>query len=136
MPALGKNTSLSLDNAAGTPVDISTKCNTSSASITRATSEVTVYGDGAQKFIAGLRNNTFSMGGLWDATINTHLFGLNMSDATATLVFGPHGDTAGLPSFTMEVLVTSFTIDPPNAEAVTWSAEFQVDGEVTLGVYS
>ena len=136
----GKSSQFTLDNAAGSVVDLSSYCDNTDFSQILETAETTTFGASAKTFIPGLRDVTFSVGGKFDPTLDAHLNGVLAAQAAGTLatasyVIGPAGSTSGFPKYTGECLITSYQVNPPVGDVITWSAEFQGTGTPTRTTY-
>lgn len=134
----GKNSAFSIDNAAGTLTDIGTYCDSvSGLPGAKEFADVTAFGADGHSFIPGLENATFSVSGSFDdATLVTTVDAIRAKTATSTFEYGPAGSATGKPKYSGECWMTTFTIEGAVADKITWSAEFQVDGVVTLGTYA
>lgn len=136
----GKNGSFELDNSSGTLTALDSISNEFSFSQSIETAETTTFGSSAKTYITGLNDATVSLSGLFDATsagvieatIDALIDGTN---ASATLVFGPAGNTSGLKKYTQEVIVTSYDISVPVGDVVSLSVEFQRTGATTIATY-
>lgn len=136
----GKDAHFSLANASGTVQDLSTFTdNVSGLPSARQLSEVTAFGDQGVRNIPGLQNVTFSASGSFDSASNgPHdvLNSLRTAPATATFEYGPEGSSSGAVKISGQCWLTNYTVDTSVSEKVPWSAEFQVDGTVTVGSYT
>tara|TARA_Y100000310_G_scaffold14608_1_gene14761 strand:- start:3678 stop:3926 length:249 start_codon:yes stop_codon:yes gene_type:complete len=81
----------------------------------------------------GIRSATISVSGLWDATVDGYIIGTE--PASRTFIFGPAGSTGGNVKYTGECIVTSYAISNPVADAVSFSLDLQVTGDVTRTTY-
>ena len=124
----GKNSVFKLDNAAGSLQDLSSYCDSVDFPQTTETAEVTTFGDSSKAYIVGLKDSTISVSGSWDATIDAQLDALV---AAGTFEFGPAGSGAGEVKYTGECILTSYSGASTVGDKVTFSAEFQVTGDVT-----
>jgi len=137
----GKKAYFGLDNSGGTITNIRPYTDSvSGLPGARNLSEVTAFGDEGARWIAGLVNATFSAGGSWDNTESTGLHavlaGVYRSETPISFEYGPAGNASGAVKLTGECWVTSYTVDASVADKVPWSAEFQVDGVVTIGTFT
>lgn len=131
----GKDSVFKIDNAAGSLTNISTYVKDCSLAQSIDTPETSTFGDNAKTFITGLSSGTFSISGLFDPTCNTVLAGIVGASASKSFEYGPAGSTAGSPKYTGEAIMTSYSVTGDVADAVGFSAEFQVTGAITLGTY-
>jgi predicted secreted protein len=131
----GKSSVFKVDNAAGTLTDISTYVKDCSLAESIDVPETSTFGSSAKTFLTGLYTGTFSISGLFDPTANTVLSGIVAASESKSIEYGPAGSTAGNPKFTAEAIMTSYSITGDVADAVQFSAEFQITGAVTLGTY-
>lgn len=136
--AHGKSTKFQLDSSAGSLVDLSTYCDNVTMPRSVETGETTTFSaSGAAKtYIIGLNDATISVSGKWDSALDSHMEALRAAQAagtnlSATFEYGPAGGTAGLVKYTGESLLTSYEVDSPVGDVVTFSAELQVTGVIT-----
>lgn len=102
-----------------------------------ATAEVSILGEVFAQFVSGLKGGTFSVSGPYDPTFMTILNTsyTNGSGTTKTLEVSPAGTGSGAQKITAEVFVTNISLDADVGSAMTYSAEFQVTGTITLGTH-
>lgn len=131
----GKDSVFKIDNSAGTLTNISTYVKDCSLAQSVDTPETSTFGNNSKTFITGLSSGTFSVSGLFDPTCNTVLAGIVGASATKSFEYGPAGTGTGAPKFTGEAILTSYNVSSDVADAVQFSAEFQVSGAVTVGTY-
>lgn len=133
----GHNTVISYDNAAGSPTDISAYVdNIGGLDLTRATLDVTSFGDGSMASILGLRGGaSVTVSGSWDAALNTIMVAVDAltTGATQTLKVSPAGTGSSTPYIQVETLLESYTVNSSVADKVTWSASLKMTGDVTTG---
>jgi predicted secreted protein len=133
----GKSSFFSIDNAAGSPVDISAFCEEVSLSRSIETAETTTFGSSAKSYIVGLTDATVSISGKFDAagasTIDPVLSGILGQSATVTWAYraSSASKSSTNPEYTGEGIVTSYEVSGSVGDAVTFSAEVQVTGVVT-----
>ena len=120
----GKGTEVLLDE-----FDLSSYFNSVDTSRSTDTAETTAFGSSSKSYIVGLRDATISVSGIWDATVDGYFIGTE--PASRTFIYGPAGDTGGNVKYTGEAILTSFSISNPVGDVVTYSADFQVTGDVT-----
>ena len=85
----------------------------------RALNEVTALGDTGARFIPGLQDAVFSLGGLFDSTATT----------------GPEGTATGAVKYHGNCWVVSYELHSRVGRLVEWSASLQVDGIVSRGMF-
>lgn len=133
----GHNTKIQLDNAAGSLTDISAYVNSvSGLDLSRATLETTAFGDSAQAFILGLKQNgQVSISGDWDATLNTQMNGIEAltTGASQTLKVSFGGTASGQPYVQVETLLANYAVSSAVGDKVTWTASLQRSGAVVAG---
>lgn len=129
----GKDTVVKVDST-----DLSTYCNTSELNRTADTHDVTGYGADAHAKSGGLLDGTFSMGGVYDTTAATGpraklepLLGTSVA-----IVRQPEGTGSGLPQDAFNGVMNSYVETNPVADMVTWSAEFEINGDVNSAAQS
>jgi len=136
----GKNGAFELDNSSGSLTALSSISNEFSFSQSIETAETTTFGSAAKTYITGLNDATISLSGLFDVTTSTVIEGtiaalIDGTIASASLKFGPAGNTSGYKSYSQEVIVTSFDISVPVGDVVSLSVEFQRTGATTISTY-
>lgn len=131
----GKVTSFKVDNAGGTLTDISNTLTDVSFPQTIETAETTSFGSDAKTYIVGLSDATISISGNFDTTVDAHLSGILGQAATVSFEYGPEGVVAGDAKYTGEAIMTSYEKSGSVGDVVTYSAELQVTGTVTRGVF-
>lgn len=132
----GKATVFKVDNSGGTLTDISNVLTDVSFPQSVETAETTSFGSSAKTYIVGLSDSTVSVSGNFDTTVDAHLSAVLGQAATLSFEYGPEGSTAADSKYTGECLLTSYEKSGAVGDVVTFSAEFQVTGVVTRGVYA
>jgi len=133
----GHNTTISYDNAAGTPVDISAYADSiSGLDLLTDMLDTTTFGDSSKDSIPGLKGGaSISVSGNFDSTLNTQLVAIHAltSGASQTLKVSPAGTASGAPYISCETFLTSYNVNSAVADKVTFSATLQMTGAVTTG---
>ena len=129
----GKSTDFELDDTGGTSRSLANVLTSVDFPETIDTAETTAFGATSKSYIVGLRDATISVSGLWDATIDGYIIGTE--PASRTFIFGPAGSTGGYVKYTGEAILTSYSVSSPVADVDTYSADFQVTGNVTRGTF-
>lgn len=133
----GHNTAISLDNAAGTPVDISDYADSiSGLDFVQDMLDTSVFGTSSKESIPGLKGGaTVSISGNFDSTLNTQLAAIHAlsSGASQTLTVSPAGTGSGDPYVSFETFLTSYAISTEVAGKVTFSATLQQTGALSTG---
>ena len=130
----GKSVDFSMDDTGGTPRNISNTLNSVDFPLSVETAETTAFGATAKSYIVGLKDATFSVSGVWDATVAGYLDG-GAEPASRSFIYGPAGSTASNVKYTGECIMTSFSTSSPLGDVVSFSADFQVTGAVTRTTY-
>ena len=131
----GKDSVFKLDNASGSLTDISSFVNNVDFPETADVSETTTLGADNKTYIAGLKDATISLAGLWDATADAIFGAVVGQSATLSYEYSPVGTASGKIKYTGEAILTSYAISSPVGEAVGYSADLQVSGAVTRGTH-
>lgn len=133
----GKKSGFSIDNAAGTPVDITEFCEEVNFPRTVDTDETSAMGTEDKTYVVGLRDAKISIKGKYDAASSTTpdpvLSGILGGDA-GTFEYkadGTAATSATNPAYTGEAFCVGYDITSSIGGKVTFSAEFQVTGPVT-----
>ena len=129
----GKDSVFKLDNSGGSLTDISTYVNNVDFPETADVSETTTLGADNKTYIAGLKDATISLSGLWDATADAIFGAVVGQSATLSYEYSPEGTASGKVKYTGEAILTSYAISSPVGDAVGYSADLQVSGSVTRG---
>lgn len=96
--------------------------------------ETTVHGLTAKTYIPGLKDGTIPIEGGFDPTVDGYLEGiLGMSRA---FEYYPAGEPVGVtkPKYTGSCILTSYEVEAPVDDKVSFSGEFQITGAVTRAV--
>jgi hypothetical protein len=122
----GKNTQISVDNAAGQLTDISQYCdNVDFPGLNADTAETTTFNADSKSYVPGLKGGTFSISGPWDETADAVLAGIHGKEGSFSYV--PGGGTV---TYSGEAICTAYNIQSGIGGAVTFSASFQISGDV------
>lgn len=127
----GKNTSVFFDK-----YDLSTFFSEASTSRTVETNETTTFGASAKTYLAGLRDGTVSLSGLFDGSVAAvdELLAASLGSSTdnvATFLF--EGVTTGQICHLMTTQSTSYEVTSPVSDVVSVSAELQANGGLESG---
>lgn len=136
----GKGQKFLIDNAAGTPTDISAFLTDVGFPREVDTEEVTTLGKNAKVYIVTLTDSTISIEGKWDgagaSAVDTVLSGILGQAATVSFEYGPGGSTTGDIKYSGEAILTSYEPSGSVGGAVEFSAEFQCSDTVTRSTYA
>lgn len=132
----GKSAVFKVDNSAGSLTDISNTLNSVSFPREAETLETTSFGSSDRSYVVGFKNQTISVEGSFDATVDAHLAAILGQEASVSFEYGPEGSTATFTKYTGECLMTSYETTAGVGDIVAYSAEFQITGAVTRGAYS
>jgi hypothetical protein len=127
----GKNAAFKIDDSGGTLRDISDVLTDVSISRTADVAEVSAFTNSSKAYVAGLKDATLTISGSFDATVDGYLSGI--LGAEGSFEFYPIGTTGGNPKASGEAIMTSYDRTPDIGGAVTFTAAFQVSGDVTEG---
>ena len=127
----GKNAAFKIDDSGGTLRDISDVLTDVSISRTADVAEVSSFSNSSKAFVSGLTDATLTISGSFDATVDGYLSGI--LGAEGSFEFYPIGTTGGNPKASGEAIMTSYDRTPDIGGAVTFTAAFQVSGDVTEG---
>jgi|APSaa5957512493_1039668.scaffolds.fasta_scaffold23958_2 hypothetical protein len=126
----GSDSTFSVDDSGGTSRAITGVDNVSFTQ-NGEPAEITSLGDNSKGFIAGLKDASMSISGAWDVTATTGndvvLSGI-IGGAAGTVTYSPDGGTT---TYSAEAFCTSYEMSSPVADKVSFSADFQVTGDVT-----
>ena len=131
--AHGKSTDFALDDTGGSSRNISTTLTDGSFPQTIDTADTTAFGSSNKSYIVGLKDGSFSVSGIWDATVDGYLSGTE--PASRSFIYGPAGSTGGNVKYTGEAIMTNYSVSNPVGDVVTYSLDLQITGAVTRGTY-
>jgi hypothetical protein len=101
------------------------------------TAEVSAFGDTNKEYVVGLVDRNISVSGNYDAVASGPDATLGAAVGTsATLEYGPGGNTAGLVKYSGSDFLTSYEVSGGIGDAVTFTAEFVPAGATTRGTFS
>ena len=127
----GKNAAFKIDDSGGTIRDISDVLTDVSISRTADVAEVSAFSNSSKSFVSGLTDANLTISGSYDATVDGYLSGI--LGVEGSFEFYPIGTTGGNPKASGEAIMTSYDRTPDIGGAVTFTAAFQVSGDVTEG---
>ena len=127
----GKNAAFKIDDSGGTLRDITDVLTDVAVSRTADVAEVSAFSNSSKAYVAGLKDATITISGSFDATVDGYLKGI--LGAEGSFEFYPIGTTGGNPKASGECIMTSYDRTPDVGGAVTFTAAFQVSGDVTEG---
>ena len=131
--AHGKSTDFAIDDTGGSSRNISNTLTDVSFPQTIDTAETTAFGSSNKSYIVGLKDGSFSVSGIWDATVDGYLSGTE--PASRSFIYGPAGSTGGNVKYTGEAIMTNYSVSNPVGDVVTYSLDLQITGAVTRGTY-
>ena len=114
--------------------DLSSYLNSISVSRTADTVETSAFGSTSKSYVAGLKDASITLSGMFDATVYATIQG--WLGTSQTFEFGPAGSTNGLVKISGNALVTSVEMASAVGAVVTLNLNLQVTGNVTDGTFS
>lgn len=132
---------VNLDNAAGTPVNISRAITNFSLKQTLENQKTTSISATAHTYINGFSDGKCSMSGSWSRDIHTQMGAIYAAlkagtIASVTLTYGPEGEDSGDVKQTCELILDDWSGAESQVEnPLEWSAEWTVTGGVTESNY-
>ena len=114
--------------------DLSAYLNSISVSRSADTAETTTFSSGTKTFIAGLKDATITLSGMFDATVYSTIAG--WLGTSQTWEYGPAGSGSGKVKVSGSGIVTAVEMASAVGEAVTANFSVQVSGAVTDGTFS
>lgn len=131
----GRNTVFKIESAANVVTDISNVCKEVNFPREVDTPETTAFGSTTRSYVVGFINATFSVSGMFDATVDALLNGILGFATARQFEYGPIGSTTTNPKYTGTCFITNYTETGSVTDMVGFSADFQVSGAVTRGAY-
>ena len=137
---IGRDSFFSLDNPVGTVVDLTPDLTSIEFSTDKGIIDVTTMGDNYRDYLAGIADAKLTIEGIYDpasAKAGSIIFVLAHGTATQSTswVYAPQGTASGKPKLSGEAFITSASLPSGLDDAVTFSAEFQSTGTVTVAAY-
>ncbi len=127
---------LLVDNASGTPVDLTAFVDSVEwGGFETETKETTVFGQDAKTYAPGLSDGKVSATGKYDAAVGGPDAVLRALRGVGplTVEWQPEGAGTGKPFRRVEAILTSYVASVPVGEIITWSASWQVSGTESSG---
>jgi len=135
----GKGAAFKIDNASGTLTALTAYLDSITENFSVDMAETTTMGAEAKTYVSGQSDSSFSISGKWDSTALTGpdviLQALIGMETTSTFEIGPEGTAAGKVKYTGECFLTGYSVSVPVGDVVSFTADFQVSGAVTRGVW-
>ena len=128
----GKSAVFKIDDSGGTLRDISNVLTDVSISKTADVAEVSAFSNSSKAYVAGLKDAVITISGSFDATVDGYLKAI-VGTAAGSFEFYPIGTTGGNPKASGNAICTSYDRTPDVGGAVSFTASFQVSGDVTEG---
>jgi hypothetical protein len=105
----------------------------------RPLNEITALGDSGARFIPGLEDVAFTIGGYFDNTAasgpDAVLGSLRTHDSAVDFEYGPEGATSGDIKYSGACWISSYDLRSRVGNLVEWAALLQVQGTVTRGTF-
>lgn len=137
----GKGAHIRIRDTGGTVRDLSAYVDEVSFPWKVDPAETTTFGKNSKTYIVGLKDASLSVRGKFDSTatsgpdvVLSGLLGAPPAASGTHFQYGPEGSTTGKPRYHGDCILTSYEVSAPVGDVVTFSAEFQVTGDVTRDV--
>jgi hypothetical protein len=128
----GKSAGFSITDTGGTPRLLNCWITSVSFPRTNDTVEVSNFCSSAKEYVAGLRDATISIEGIWATTPDKYLSGILGTSAAFIYYPGTTAPVAGkYAKYTGTCFETAYEVPTAIDAAATFSAEFQVSGLVS-----
>lgn len=114
--------------------DLSAYLNNVTVSRSADTADTTAFGSGTRTFIAGLKDATITVSGMFDSAVYSTIAG--WLGTSQTWEYGPAGSTAGRVKVSGSGIITGVELGSAVGEVVTANITVQVSGAVTDGTFS
>jgi len=114
--------------------DLSAYLNSISASRTADTAETSAFGSTSKSYVAGLKDASITLSGMFDSSVYSTIMG--WLGSSQTFEFGPSGSTAGNVKVSGSALITSVEMASAVGAVVTLNLNLQVTGNVTDGTFA
>lgn len=114
--------------------DLSAYLNNVTVSRSADTADTTAFGSSTRSFVAGLKDATISVSGMFDATVYSTIAG--WLGTSQTFEYGPAGSASGRVKVSGSGIITGVELGSAVGEVVTANITVQVSGAVTDGTFS
>lgn len=116
--------------------DLSAFLNNFDAAATADTAEVTAFGGTAKAYVAGLKDATISFSGFFDGAASAvdEVLAAALANARTFTLAAAGAGAIGNRALLAQAFETGYTVTAPVADAVTISAETQVNGGIASGI--
>lgn len=114
--------------------DLSTYLNSVTVSRSADTADTTAFGSGTRSYVAGLKDATITVAGMFDATVYSTIAG--WLGTSQTWEYGPAGSANGRVKVNGSGIITAVELGSAVGEVVTASITIQVSGAVTDGTFT
>lgn len=132
----GKGAVFKIDNAAGTLQTLTAYVDSIDMTNSVDMAETTTMGAEAKTYLSGQSDATIAIAGKFDGTAATGphviLSGLIGLETTSSFEIGPEGSTTGKQKLLGECFLTGYKVASPVGDVVSFTADFQVTGAVTV----
>lgn len=126
----GKNTVVKVNAK-----DLSAFTDSSELNLSVDSHDTTTYGNTSHRKDGGLLNGTFKMSGTYDKTAVTGpravLKPIQKAAVVVPIIRQPEGAGTTKPQDAFNALLVGYVESSPVADMVKWSAEFEIDGDIT-----
>jgi len=131
----GKNTVFSIDDVGGSLREISQYCDdVDFPGVNADVTECSGFGQKSKSYVAGQLTGTITINGKWNATADLYLNGIVGEEGS--FEYGPEGKTALDIKYSGECICTGYNTKSPLDGTATFTATFQITGDVTRGAYT
>jgi len=135
MVSLGKNSYFSLDNGAGTLVDLTTKIVSIDVPRSLETSETSTMGATPKTYIATKSDASIALEMVWDTAVDTHIEGI-FDGREVSFEYGVAGSGTGNKKLSGEAIVTEVSLPSDQGSHISFSVSLQVTAGITNGVFA
>jgi len=127
----GKGAYFSITSATGGTVNLSSGLSDASINRVAKALDVTHFGNNDAAYIAGLRDATIKLSGIFASTYEEKLFPLLGSTSGGAWVYGPESTANTRRKYSGSSVVTNVTIGSPVGDKVSMSIDLQCSGTIT-----
>ncbi len=97
--------------------------------------DITTMGNTSRRYLTGFLENGYRLSGVWDTTLDGILFPLLTAGSAAPIRYGPAGTATGKARHDSTAVLTAYSPPSDVNDAVTWTAEYAVDGVVSRSTF-
>jgi hypothetical protein len=132
---LGSATYFAITPSASALTDVSQYHTTITPTYAAPRIDTTTMGNTTRNSISGYIENGYTVAGGWDTTVDGYYMGILGAGTPSAIVYGPGGSVTGKAKHSSNATCISYSPPSDRDAAVTFTAEFAVNGAVTRATF-